>query len=225
VAPLACIATMGSGIMNANFYALAPVFTQRIGMALHETSVFMAVSVLSGMALQWPLGRLSDRIGRPNVLVGIGTVTAVACFAIAFLSSTAGVWLYLIAAAYGGAVFTVYSVASAQANDMSGPDNLVMVAGSLLIAFGIGAILGPVIGGVAMRTFGPGGLFGVNGFIAAFIALYALKHSPALGRPGVLGRFLPAPGAQFTSGLLYRRVRDQVDRDLRRYGQYSGRRF
>ncbi|MFZ0487813.1 MAG: MFS transporter [Arenicellales bacterium] len=225
VAPLACIATMGSGIMNANFYALAPVFTQRIGMALHETSTFMAVSVMSGMVLQWPLGRLSDRIGRARVLAGIGTVTASACFAIAFLSLPAGVWLYLIAAVYGGAVFTVYSVASAQANDMSGPDNRVMVAGSLLIAFGIGAIAGPVVGGLAMRTVGPGGLFGLNGIIATLIALYALKRSSTLRGRRILGRFLPAPGTQFTSGLLYRRVRNQIDSDLRRYGQYSGRRF
>lgn len=225
LAPLACVATMGSGIMNANFYSLAPVFTQRIGMALNETSVFMAVSVLSGVVLQWPLGRLSDRIGRANVLVGIALVTAASCFAIALLSTTAGAWLYVIAAAYGGTVFTVYSVAAAQANDMSEPDKLVMVAGSLLIAFGIGAIIGPVLGGVAMRAIGPGALFGVNGVIASFIALYALKQSAALGRARALSRFLPAPGTQFTSGLLYRRVRDQIDRDLRRYGQYSGRRF
>jgi MFS family permease len=185
----------------------------------------MAVSVMSGMVLQWPLGRLSDRIGRARVLAGIGTVTASACFAIAFLSLPAGVWLYLIAAVYGGAVFTVYSVASAQANDMSGPDNRVMVAGSLLIAFGIGAIAGPVVGGLAMRTVGPGGLFGLNGIIATLIALYALKRSSTLRGRRILGRFLPAPGTQFTSGLLYRRVRNQIDSDLRRYGQYSGRRF
>ncbi|MGA8259920.1 MAG: MFS transporter [Arenicellales bacterium] len=225
VAPLACIATIGSGIMNSNFYSLAPVFTQRIGMSLNETSVFMAVSVLSGMALQWPIGRLSDRIGRPKVLAGVTAVTATACFCIAFLSGTVGAWIFLIAAGYGGAVFTVYSVAASQANDMSDPENLVLVAGSLLTAFGIGAIAGPVIGGVVMRTIGPGGLFGLNGVIAALVALYAITRSSALRRSRVLRRFLPAPGTQFTSGLLYRRVRDQIDRDRRRYGQYSGRRF
>jgi MFS family permease len=122
-------------------------------------------------------------------------------------------------------VFTVYSVAASQANDMSDPENLVLVAGSLLTAFGIGAIAGPVIGGVVMRTIGPGGLFGLNGVIAALVALYAITRSSALRRSRVLRRFLPAPGTQFTSGLLYRRVRDQIDRDRRRYGQYSGRRF
>lgn len=225
VAPLACIATVGSGMMNSNFYSLAPVFTQRIGMELHQTSIFMAVAVLSGMALQWPLGRLSDRIGRPNVLAAVTVITSTACFAIALLSSGIGGWIYLLAAGYGGTVFTVYSISAAQANDMSDEDNRVLVAGSLLTAFGIGAIAGPVIGGVAMRTLGAGGLFGMNGVISALVALYALRRSAALRHVRVLRQFLPAPGTQFSSGLLYRRVRDQIDRDLRRYGQYSGRRF
>lgn len=225
LAPLACIGAVGAGMMNANFYSLAPVFTQRIGLSLNQTSLFMAVSVLSGMVLQWPLGRLSDRIGRSNVLGSVTIATGLACFGIAAFGAQAGSWLFAMTAVYGGTVFTVYSISSAQANDLSDPDNLVMTAGALLIAFGIGAILGPMIGGVAMRAISPGALFGVNGIIALFIALYAFRHSAPIRRARGLGVFLPTPGSQFTSGLLYRRVRDQIDRDMRRFGQYSGRRF
>jgi MFS family permease len=225
LAPLACIGAVGSGMMNASFYSLAPVFTQRIGLSLNETSLFMATTVLSGMLLQWPLGRLSDRVGRSRVLGAVTIVTAVTCFGIALFGAEAGRWLFAMTAVYGGTVFTVYSLSSAQANDLSDPDKLVLTAGALLIAFGIGAILGPMIGGVVMRTITPGALFGVNGMIALFISLYAFRMSPAVRRARALGRFLPTPGSQFTSGLLYRRVRDQIDRDLRRYGQYSGRRF
>lgn len=225
LAPLACIGAVGAGMMNANFYGLAPVFTQRIGLSLNQTSLFMAVSVLSGMLLQWPLGRLSDRVGRSNVLGSVTIATSLACFGIAVFGDQAGSWLFAMAALYGGTVFTIYSISSAQANDLSEPDKLVMTAGALLIAFGIGAILGPMIGGVAMRTVSPGALFGVNGVIALVIALYAFRKSAPMQRARGLGVFLPTPGSQFTSGLLYRRVRDQIDRDLRRYGQYSGRRF
>lgn len=225
LSPLAYIGALGAGAMNANFYSLAPVFTQRIGMALNETSLFMAVSVLSGMLLQWPLGRLSDRIGRARVLGSATLGTAAACFGIVMLAGTGSPWLFVMAGLYGGTVFTVYSISSAQANDLSDADNLVLTAGALLIAFGIGAIVGPVVGGVVMRTISPGALFGINGAIAALIGLYALRWAPVLGPARVIKRFLPAPGAQFTSGLLYRRVRDEIDRDLRRYGQYSGRRF
>lgn len=225
LAPLACIGAVGAGMMNANFYSLAPVFTQRIGLSLNQTSLFMATSVMSGMLLQWPLGRLSDRVGRGNVLGGVTIVTGIACFGIALFGAQAGAWLFAMTAVYGGTVFTVYSISSAQANDLSEPDNLVMTAGALLIAFGIGAILGPMIGGVVMRTISPGALFGVNGIIAVFIALYAFRRSAAVQRARALGVFLPAPATQYTSGLLYRRVRDQIDRDLQRYGQYSGRRF
>lgn len=225
MAPLACIGAMGAGIMNANFFALAPVFAQRIGLSLHETSLFMAATVMSGMLLQWPLGRLSDRVGRPNVLGGATLAAGVACFGIATLYPSAGGWLFAMAAVYGGTVFTLYSISSAQANDLSEPDKLVMTAGALLIAFGIGAIAGPMIGGLAVRSLGPGALFGLNGFIALGVSLYAFRRSVALRGVRALGRFLPSPGTQYSSGLLYRRVRDQIDRDLRRYGRYSGRQF
>jgi len=225
LAPLACVGAVGAGMMNAGFYSLAPVFTQRIGLALNQTSVFMATAVMSGMLLQWPLGRLSDRIGRGNVLGSVAIITGLACFGIALFGAQAGPWLFAMAAVYGGTVFTVYSISSAQANDLSEPDNLVLTAGALLIAFGIGAILGPVIGGVVMRTIGPGALFGVNGTIAVFIALYAFRRSAVVRRVRALGVFLPTPATQFSSGLLYRRVRDQIDRDLRRYGQQPGRQF
>lgn len=224
LAPLACIGAVGSGMMNANFFSLAPVFTQRIGLSLNETSLFMAVTVMSGMLLQWPLGRLSDRVGRPRVLGMVTLATGIACLGIALLSTVAGAWLFVLAALYGGTVFTVYSISSAQANDLSDPDNLVMTAGALLIAFGIGAIAGPLIGGTVMRALNPGALFGFNGLVALAIALYAFRRAATMQR-AERGGFLPSPGAQYTSGLLYRRVRDQVDRDLRRYGQYSGRRF
>ena len=140
------------------------------------------------------------------------------------LSSVAGGWLFLLAGFYGGTVFTVYSLSSAQAHDLSEPDDLVKTAGAMLIAFGIGAIVGPMIGGVMMRSIAPGALFGFNGAVALLISLYAFRRS-ALRQVRALGRFLPTPSSQYTSGLLYRRVRDEVDRELRRYGQYSGRRF
>jgi len=225
LAPLACIGAVGAGMMNANFYALAPVFTQRIGLSLHETSVFMATAVMSGMLLQWPLGRLSDRVGRGNVLGGVTAVTALACFGIALFGAQAGLWLFAMTALYGGTVFTVYSISSARANDLSDPDNLVKTAGALLIAFGIGAIMGPMLGGVVMRAVSPGALFGLNGIVALLIALYAFRRSAAMRRVRALRVFLPTPGTQFTSGLLYRRVRDQIDRDMRRYSQQPGRRF
>jgi MFS family permease len=225
LAPLACVGAAGAGVMNANFFSLAPVFTQRIGLSLNETSLFMAVTVMSGMLLQWPLGRLSDRIGRPNVLGGATAATGIACLGIALFAETAGAWLFAMAAVYGGTVFTVYSISSAQANDLSGPEDLVMTAGSLLIAFGVGAIAGPTIGGLLMRTLSPEALFAFNGTIALFISLFAFRRSRAMQRARALGRFLPTPSTQYTSGLLYRRVRDQIDRDVRRYGQYSGRQF
>src|SRR3546814_15298966 len=37
---------------------------------LSDTALFMSVVILGGVALQWPLGRLSDRFDRHRVIVG-----------------------------------------------------------------------------------------------------------------------------------------------------------
>jgi MFS family permease len=222
---VALVGALAAGIINASFYGLAPVFAQRIGLSLHQTSLFMASVVMSGILLQWPVGRLSDRFGRTRVLATVSGGTTLACLVIVLASRSPGPLLFIAAACYGSMVFTLYSLSAAQANDRSRPEDMVQTAGALLVAYGIGAIAGPVTAGLALRWLGPPGLFILNGLSALLLTAYALSPM-ARSLPGEAGApYLPKVGTQFSSEILYRDVRDTLDRDLGRLGGQPGRRF
>ena len=55
----------------------------------------------------------------------------------------------------------MYPVIIAHASDHAAPDSFLKISGGLLLVFGVGAIVGPLVGGAAM-TFGPAGMFAVT---------------------------------------------------------------
>ncbi len=232
ISPLATIGTVVSGMMNSSLYGLGPLFTRQIGLPLTATSTFMACSILGGLVLQLPLGRLSDRYDRRRVLAGTCFATAAACgLVIASVSVgsmwqqaagvvTTGVSLYVTAAIYGSLSFTLYSLCAAQANDLTEPDKLLQTAGGLLLAYGFGAVIGPLIGGVIMENAGPRSLFYYLMALTGGLGLYAIHRMRVRG-PGKRKRiFVPKPETLYSPETLYNSVRDMADRDIARTASF-----
>ena len=71
-----------------------------------------------------------------------------------------------------------YSLAAAHAYDRASPDDIVETSAGLLILYGVGSIVGPVLGSVGMGIFGPGGLFltiAIGGVLLAFFVAVRIK--------------------------------------------------
>ncbi|HXH02913.1 MAG TPA: MFS transporter, partial [Candidatus Competibacteraceae bacterium] len=68
ISPLAVIGCIGAGLVCGAAYGMGPVFAQSLGLRVAEISGFMSVLQVSGLLLQLPLGRLSDRYDRRSVL-------------------------------------------------------------------------------------------------------------------------------------------------------------
>ena len=216
VSPLGLIGALAAGAVNSNFHGLAPVFSHSVGLTVPQTSMFMAAGIFGGLLLQWPMGRLSDRIDRRTVLAGVALGTSAASYGVVLTTGGTFIGVIVLAAAYGGLSFAVYSLSSAHANDFASPGKLVQTASGLLIAYGIGASAGPVITSSLMSGFGPTALFMANTCIAGSLGVFALyrmyRRAP---KPKTEQRpIIASPGGQFTSGQLYSSMRDQIDRDL-----------
>jgi predicted MFS family arabinose efflux permease len=65
----------------------------------------------------------------------------------------------VLASVFGAAIFAMYPIIVAHANDHAPPGTSIQVSGGLLMVYGIGAIVGPLIAGQIMDPFGPRGLF------------------------------------------------------------------
>jgi MFS family permease len=79
-----------------------------------------------------------------------------------------------LSAVFGAAVFSMYPVIVAHANDHASPGTFIQVSGGLLLMYGVGSIIGPTAGGYAMMTFGPESLFITSGIAHILLLLFAL---------------------------------------------------
>ncbi|WP_257558183.1 MFS transporter [Sphingobium sp. CFD-2] len=155
--PLGAWGAVATGLMLGAFYGLAAVHVRRLGLDLPQTARFMMIVILGGVALQWPLGRLSDRHDRRLVITGSFAVAALVSMALSWIDG--GSLLLLLGALFGGLSFALYPLCVAHCNDRLLETERVAASGRLVLLYSIGAALGPVLAAGFMTAVGTGGLF------------------------------------------------------------------
>jgi len=177
ISTVGMLGSLGCGLANGSFWALAPVFSVSTSGDISLTANFMTAVVFGGAVSQWPLGWLSDRMDRRIVL---GSISAAALIIGALLWLMAGqlthTGMIVLAALWGAMAFPVYSVAVAHANDRADAGSFVMVSAGLLLMYGIGAIVGPVLASAMMTLGSPGSLFLFTGMIHLLLAIYVVTR-------------------------------------------------
>lgn len=216
LAPLGIIGASAAGMQNAAFNTMGPVYAQSIGLSVIETSGFMGAAILGGLLLQLPMGWLSDRMDRRHLLTGAAFCVTLLCLAMAFGIGGRGASLTVLAAVYGSVAFTVYSLAAAHANDRAGSEKSVRVASAMLVAYGVGAIAGPMLAGQAMSLLGPSGLFQQSAVIMGTLTIYALYRLVVRPERPEAQPFVPVPGTQYSSTQLAAAAREEAAEDATR---------
>jgi MFS family permease len=173
ISPSGTVACLVSGLANGAFWALAPVFATTVGNDVSLAAWFMTSAVIGGAIGQWPLGILSDRVGRRKVLIAVslscgvvGIVLFLAANALQFASAI------VLAMLWGTFAFPLYTIAVAYANDYADPSEYVTVSSGLLLMYGIGATVGPFVASSLMAEDNIGGLFGFSAFVHLALILF-----------------------------------------------------
>src|SRR6185312_8977978 len=115
--PVAAIAAFAIGMANGTFGTLAPVYGYSQHIPPSEISFLVALPVIAGAASQIPAGRLSDRIDRRSVIIGLSFVAAVVAALLVLLNPGDGLPLYILFGVYGLCAYPLYGIAVAHAND------------------------------------------------------------------------------------------------------------
>jgi len=183
--PLGMAGCFTSGLAMGAFWAMAPVFCRTLGLSEDITAIFMASTVVGGLILLWPIGRLSDRLDRRTVITLVFAASGLASLALILTSDTKAVVLFGLTAVWGGFTFPIYSLSVAHTNDFLKPGSLVSASSGLLMVYGAGAILGPLIAGLAMSLSGPLGLYGTLAGLMAIMVLFALYRRAVRAAPPV----------------------------------------
>ncbi len=170
--PIAVIASFCVGIANGTFYTLAPVLGFSQGLSATSIAQFMSVAMVLGALSQVPCGRLSDKIDRRWVIMGAGLTASVMGLVLAFVHPSEGWLLYVLFGFYGFAAFPIHAVAVAHANDAAKEGQFAPIAAGMLLTFGFGLAIGPLISAWLMNDFMPSYMFLVT---AAFHGILAIS--------------------------------------------------
>ncbi|WP_233079867.1 MFS transporter [Rheinheimera soli] len=148
-----------AGVIVGSFYGLAPAYIAHSGASTEQVAAYMATTVVAGLVAQWPMGRLSDKIKRSRLIrtntVLLGAV--VLCIAILPLS---GILQLIFTFAFGILAFTLYPLATALANQNVEQEHRVALSATILLTFGMGACIGPLIASAFMQLVGNSMLYG-----------------------------------------------------------------
>ena len=174
--PLGIVGTLLTGAMLGAFYALGAVYIQRIGMGLAQIAIFTSCVIAGGVALQYPLGILSDRFDRRMVLIACFLFAALFCAPMIFFELPA-LGTIVMGSLFGGFAFALYPLSVAHSNDHLSEEERLGASSGLVLTYSAGAVAGPMIGSTGMGLLGPGGLFAAIGALALIGALFGFWRS------------------------------------------------
>ena len=205
--PLAGSGVMVAGIMTGATWSLTPLYGQQVGLDDGAIGVLMLLVSVGTVVLQWPVGWMSDKKSRRLAILWSAGSSAVAAALIVIFRPT-GTMLYVLIFLYGGFGMPLYSLSVALANDHFEPHEMVRAAGAIVIYYGIGSVIGPLVGSQFMRWFGPTGLFISMTLVQALLFAFVLIRVPTIrALPKRTARFRLYPRTSPSAFQMLRKVR------------------
>lgn len=187
LSPVGGVGALLVGFANGAFATLAPVFADARGFTTVETALFVSASIAGAAAMQIPAGWVSDRMDRRIVICTLAAIAAAMGLWLTF-SDVSGLALYAAdimgvsvptawvaaGALFGAAIYPIYGLCVAHLNDFVDRKDFVEAAGSVLLLWSIGAVVGPLVAGAAMSVTAPRSLFTCMAVAHILLALFAL---------------------------------------------------
>jgi MFS family permease len=181
--PAAAVGAVLAGAIAGSWGNLGPVYSQHNGLSTTEGAAMLAAAMIGGAVFQIPLGRASDRIDRRFVMVFAGLVGLTLSLAAAAFGADNRIIFFGLMFLLGSVLFPIYSLNVAHANDHAAPNEFVEVSSGLLIVYGVGTMIGPLVTGAAMDGAGPSALFVVMAGAFALYSGYAYYRTTRRAKP------------------------------------------
>lgn len=170
LAPVAMATTvLNAGVETAGLSFIALYAT---GQGWTESQAMQLIStlMLGAILLQLPIGWLADRMDKRRLVMALAVISTFGALLWPFALRQA--WLaFSVVFVWGGLFVGIYTVMLAMVGSRFEGSELVGVYAVMGMAWGLGALAGPALAGVAM---GVNALFGLPGLIALGCAVFAV---------------------------------------------------
>ena len=206
--PTGVVTSIMVGVAHGAFLGLGAVYATRSGLSVSRIGTLVAMPTLGSLFLSVPVSSFSD--GRDRRLVGAGAAIVASGAATTLWRFGAGDWRGFVAMfVIGGMTFPLYSIAGAYTNDWVPAGKLTAAASQLVLLFGVGAFIGPIVGSFVMNAMGAEGFavmtLAAHAAIGLFLLARAIQHPTAeRAKPWnevpVAGRLLYLPATAVAMG-------------------------
>jgi len=174
VSPAGLVGAYVSGSLGMTLLGVGPMYGTAIGLTAGEIALLMAALQGGNLAIQWPMGWLSDRMDRRYVIAGAAIAVVAVSGGILSVGEAALVLLVLLFGLWGGLAESIYAISTAHTNDRTESGDYVVVSSTILVVWATGSTVGPMLATGAMNLFGPPGIWLffilVSGLFAGFVA-------------------------------------------------------
>ncbi len=184
--PLGVVGAFLVGITHAVILGMGPVYAARIFPNDRTDLIawFIAIFVIGGLAMQWPVGRLSDRFDRRKVIIGCAFVATLASLIAGMIgmigeelfgdAQSSYIGLLVTCLVLGGVSMPLYSLCGAHTNDHLSQRQIVGASATLVLVGGFGLTIGPYLTVGLMNLGGPSGFFWMLALVHFGIVGYGL---------------------------------------------------
>jgi MFS family permease len=168
LAPAAMIGAFIGGFAEITNLSLIPNVALAAGWTQDAALGLLTIMTVGGILLQFPIGWLSDKMSRMHLVVaaGFGFIALVLLLPWALENSLAAT---IVAFLIGGVILGFYALGLAIVGERVETDDLAAANAAFIVMYQGGALLGPIVAGIAM-TGSP-----VRGFVATIIVLMAVS--------------------------------------------------
>ena len=183
VSPLAVVGMVFVGIVISMVFGMGAVYGRNIGLDNTQVGYFMTSITLGTLALQYPVGRLSDKFDRRVVIFGATVIGGIAIGIASLFGADQFILLLIMMLIFGGLVFSLYSLFIAHANDYLAPSQMVAMSSGLLMVNGAGAVIGSPLAASVIEVVGTHGFMPTIAgflFLLAGFVLYRMKMRSAV---------------------------------------------
>lgn len=169
---VAVVGALVAGFVTSGFWALGPLVAKTNGLSVERIGVFLAATIAGGAISQLPVGRVSDKFDRRLIILYLSIITVIVCAGAALLLSHFVTAIYAAMFLFGAAIFPMYPLCLAHANDNS-TLSLIEIGSVVLLMHSVGAVIGPVVIAALLETV-RSGFFICNGVVILTFSLWVI---------------------------------------------------
>ena len=154
ISPVGVAGMLAVGGLSMMIAGFAPIHATAKGYSQQEVATLLFAMPLGTLLFQIPFGWISDRTDRRYVLIAASLLVVLAGVAASRFDGATLLVIIVIYVVWSGASESIYSLASAHANDRAGKDDLVTLSSSMLFAWSVSGFIIPGIGTVLTAAYG-----------------------------------------------------------------------